>query len=297
MDELDTLIHLNDRWLSRRDAAMDIEDRGVLFADGAYEVLRIYAGNAYLLDRHLARLKRSLEGLRFPPLGLDHLQDVTLELARRNHWPDARIYWQVTRGAAMRHRRMPDTATPSCMVMGWPDQPLDRPLMPKRLRVILQPDCRWSRCWIKSLMLLDNVLAYDEARTRGADDAIYERDGRLTEATAANLFIVRHGRITTPPADSFILRGITRDRIIELAQEANLTVREQTIQPTDLFQADEVFLTGTTTHVAAVTHVEDRPIAAGEVGPITQRLSESLESDIAAQCNVMDTPATRSAGT
>lgn len=286
-DATTSVVFLNGRWLPRHEAALDIEDRGTLFADGVYEVIRAFGSRLYLPDEHLTRLQKSMTGLRFPECRIDHLPDISLELCQRNNWTDAAIYWQITRGPARRDRRFPDSPKLTTLVMARADQPLDPAAPVSTLKAVLQPDCRWARCWIKSLMLLDNVLAAQAAADQGADEAIYDRDGRITEGTATNVFAVRHQTLFTPPPDSFILRGITRDRVLELAAHAQIPAVEQRLTPHDLLQADEVFLTGTTLRIAAVTQIDHHAIGNSTAGPVTAQLADLLNRDIARQCGLL----------
>ncbi len=281
-------MYLNGRFLPRSEARLDVEDRGALFADGVYEVLRAYGSRLYLADEHLARLKRSLAALHIQTTAeVDRLIEITAELLDRDARPEAQVYWQVTRGAAPRARGFPENPRPTVLVLSWPIEPLaahEQHLA--GVRAILQPDRRWGRCWIKSLMLLDNVLAAQAAAEAGADEAIYHRDGIVTEGSATNVLIAHRGRLITRPADEAILAGITRARVLELAVEAGLPVEQRPFDTGELAGADEVMLTGTSTNVAAVTHLDNRPIADGHPGPMARQLHAALIADILRYCGL-----------
>ncbi len=283
-----SLVYLDGRFVPRSEAKLDVEDRGVLFADGVYEVLRAYGGRVYQAEAHLARLRRSLEGLHLPPpTDVERLIGITLELLDRNARPEATVYWQVTRGVALRDRRMPARPAPTVLVLTWPTGPLagtEAALSCRR--AILQPDRRWGRCWIKSLMLLDNVLAAQAAAGAGADEAIYHREGTVTEGTATNVFIVRGGRLVTPPTDGAILAGITRARVIELAAAAGFHLDQRHFDTSELATAEEVMLTGTTTNIAAVTHLDGAAIGRREPGPVAHQLHAALLDDIRQECGL-----------
>ncbi len=283
-----SMVYLDGRFVPRSEAKLDVEDRGVLFADGVYEVLRAYGGHLYRAEAHLARLRQSLEGLRIaPPADVERLIGITLELLERNGRAEATVYWQVTRGVATRDRRMPAQPVPTVLVLTWPTAPLAVSEAELTCRsAILQPDRRWGRCWIKSLMLLDNVLAAQAAAAAAADEAIYHRDGTVTEGTAANVFIVHGGRLITTPADEAILAGITRARVIDIAAAAGLDLEQRHFNTTELATAEEVMLTGTTTNVAAVTNLDGVAIGSGEPGPVARQLHTALLDDIRQECGL-----------
>lgn len=278
-------VYLNGRFIDKGAATLSVEDRGTLFGDGVYEVIRYYAGRPLALDAHLGRLRRSLGGIRLaPPADVERLPQITADLLARNGLAEAKVYWQITRGAAPREFVVPRDARPSVLVIAYPAKPVDLVAPAPRLRAVLADDERWHNCWIKSLMLLSNSLTHTAAVDAGADAAILHRDGRVTEATSANAFAVRGGVLYTHPADRWILHGVTRAIVLELAASLGIAVREEAITTEELRSADEVFLTGTTTHVSAVTSVDGARIGNGDVGPITRRLHEALMARIARDC-------------
>ncbi len=280
-----TFVYLNGSFVPREQAVVDIEDRGMMFADGVYEVVRYYGGKPFELHRHLTRLSDSLRAIHLLEPGTAELEAISAELLRRNQQPDSAVYWQITRGSAKRYRAIPRKATPTFLVMNWPAQPLPMLRNLTTRTLITTPDRRWRRCNIKSLMLLDNVLSTQEAQQRGADDAVYDRDGVITEATATNIFIVRDGVLWTHPTGEFILPGVTRAVVIEMAVAMGIRLREEGFSVDALLNADEAFLTGTTTHIAAVSHVNGQPLPAAP-GPVTMRLHHALIDRIATTCGV-----------
>lgn len=284
MSASDPLVYYNGQILPKSQACLSIEDRGTLFGDGVYEVTRYYAGRPLAMQMHLDRLKRSLAGIDLPqPADIDDLQRISDELVQKAGLADAKVYWQITRGQATRDHIMPASPTPSVLVLASAAPTFDPAVLPT-LRVRLVDDERWANCWIKSLMLLPNSLAKTAARKAGYDDAIFIREGRVTEGTSANAFIVRDGELWTHPADRWILPGITRAIVIELAQSLGIPVREQIFSPEDLTAADEVLMTGTTTHIAPVTHVNNHPIATATPGPITQALHNAFADRVKTEC-------------
>lgn len=278
-------VYLNGSFLPRSAATLDIEDRGVLFGDGVYEVIRYHAGRPLDLDLHLDRLRSSLVAIRLePPAGLDRLGAITQQLMDRNALTDAKIYCQVTRGSAPRDHAFPVTAKPTLLVIAYPQPPLDPAAAVTALTAILTEDLRWCRCDIKSLMLLPNVLAKNQAVNAGADEAILHREGRVTEGTAASVFVVRRGALWTHPADQWILDGITRRTILELSRAAAIPVHPIAVTTQQLMSADEVLICGTTTPVAGVVKIDGRDIGDGAIGPVTARLHALLVDHILRAC-------------
>lgn len=277
-------VYLNGQWLPRSEATLDIEDRGVTFADGVYEVVVYFNGKPVELQGHLDRFARSLDGLKIKhPACFKDLPAISHDLLQRNHWPNARVYWKVTRGTARRNPAFPEAAEPTVIVMGWPIDALNPHGPIPRTTCAFVEDRRWLRCHLKTLMLLDNVLAKREANEAGFDNAIYHREGTVTESTSANLFMVKDGQVFTHPANHLILHGITRAQVMKLAHRMNITVHEQTFSTDDLLAADEVFLCGTTTYITAVTQMGDK---AFDIGPVTGKLFEALMHDVAGQCAI-----------
>lgn len=286
MTTTDPTIYLNGKFLSKSDAAMSVDERGTLFGDGVYEVLRFYAGRPLAMDLHLDRMRLSLQRIELSPPGdFDRFPRVASELLEKNGLSDARVYWQITRGAAPRNPAFPKGVPPTVLVAAGPTAALDPDAPVPALTATLMPDERWANCWIKSLMLLPNVLASNAAHKAGFDAAILHRDGTVTEATNANAMIVRAGELWTHPADRWVLNGITRQLVLRCAREIGVTVREINYSTDQLLSADEVLLTGTTINVTCISHVGDQPIAHGTTGPVTQRLHDALTDLIASECS------------
>lgn len=277
------LVYLNGQYLDRSDAALSVDERGIYFADGVYEVVRYFNGQAFTLTEHLDRLKRSLDGIDLA-CDADAIAMISDELVQRNGLTDARVYWQVTRGAAPRNHVIADDLTPTVYLSVEEAARLagDEPL--QTISAITTLDDRWHNCWIKSLMLLPNTLAKTKAAKAGAGEAIFVRDGRVTEGGATNCFAVFDGELYTHPADRYILEGITRNVVIELAKTLDIPVHEQAFSSADLPSAEEVFITGTGTLLAAVTTVDGKPIGDGQAGAITQQLWDAFLNRVQADC-------------
>ena len=279
------IIYLNGKFIPRDQATLDIEDRGALFADGVYEVVRYYAGRSRAIDKHLARLHHSLESIGIARNAqIDSLIEVSDALVAQNNLPDAKLYWQVTRGSAPRDHIYPRNVSPTVMAIAYPGTPLEPDAPAKAVKCILLDDERWHNCNIKSLMLLPNVIAKNKAADAGAYEAILHRAGIVTEGCATSLFIVRKDGIWTHPEGRWILPGVTRSMVIDLAIGLGIKVHEASYAVDELLAADEVFLTGTTTHVAGVVAIDDVVIGDGKVGPVTAKLQAAFLQEVVRTC-------------
>jgi len=268
-------VFLNGDFLPRERAAISPDDRGFLFSDGVYEVARAYGGRLFQLDRHLDRLGRSLHALRIRGARERELGAVCQELLVRNGLADrdALVYLQVTRGSAPRTHRFPDpTVQPTVYAHAWAYAPQDTP--GDGARAITVPDQRWSRCDIKTVGLIPNCMANQAAHEAAAAEAIFVRDGIALEGTHTNLFTVFRGVVRTAPLTNYILAGVTRAVVLELCAEASYEVDEAPILIDDLYQADEVFISGTTAEITPVTDLNGQVVGAGRPGEISLRLLE-----------------------
>lgn len=278
-------VYLNGQYLDRSDAKLSVDERGIHFADGVYEVVRYFNGKAFTLDQHLERLKRSLDGIDLE-FDADAIAGISDELVRRNGLTEARVYWQVTRGSGLRNHVIADDLTPTIYLSAEvaPRLAANEPI--KTFSAITTLDDRWHNCWIKSLMLLPNSLAKTKAAKAGAGEALFVRDGRVTEGGATNCFAVFDGELYTHPADRFILEGITRNVVIELAKSLDIPIHERAFNGVDLPGAEEVFITGTGTLLAAITAIDGNAISAGEAGSITQQLWGAFLDRVHSDCGV-----------
>jgi len=253
-------------------------DRGFLFGDAVYEVLRAYRRKPWMEREHFDRLARSLALVRIGGVDVDRLRRRMHETIAAGGFGESVVYLQVTRGAIYpRRHAFPAEAVPTELL--WVEEYDDTKTAQQRqagVSVVSQPDLRWHRCGIKSTNLLANVLANPAAAEAGAAEAIlYLPDGTLTEASHSSFFWVSHGNLCTTPHDANILPGITRIKVLRLTERAGVPVRECYLKFDDVFGVDEFFLTGTTSEVLPVTRVDGRPIAGGQPGPITRRLQEA----------------------
>lgn len=277
------IVYLNGQYLDRGQASLSVDDRGVHFADGVYEVVRYFHGKAFTLEEHMLRLKRSLDGIDLP-YDPSEIQNASDELVQRNRLTEARVYWQVTRGAAERNHIIADDLTPTVYLSAEEARPVLPDTPAPTANAITTLDDRWHNCWIKSLMLLPNTLAKTKAAKAGAGEAIFVRDGRVTEGSSTNVFAVFDGELYTHPADRYILEGITRNVVIELAGGLGIPVHEQSFSAADLPSADELFITGTGTLMSAVIHVDGKAIGDSHAGPMTRAMWNAFTKRIEQDC-------------
>jgi len=277
------IVYLNGTYLDRDDATLSVDERGVHFADGVYEVVRYFNGKAFTLAEHLDRLKRSLDGIDLA-CDADAIAAISDELVTRNGLTEARVYWQITRGSGPRNHVIQDGLTPTIYLSAEAAQPLVAQAPLPTISAITAMDDRWRNCWIKSLMLLPNSLAKTKAAKAGAGEALFVRDGRVTEGAATNCFAVFDGELYTHPADRYILEGITRNVVIELAKALDIPLHEQAFTSADLPGADEIFITGTGTLLAAVTVVDGNDIGKGQAGEITTQLWQAFVRRVHGDC-------------
>ncbi|HEB96418.1 MAG TPA: D-amino acid aminotransferase [Sedimenticola thiotaurini] len=263
-------VYLNGQFLPLERACIPVLDRGFLFGDGVYEVIPAYRKRLFRLPHHLQRLDNSLHGIRMqPPLNHDEWRAILERLLAPLPDGDYSVYLQVTRGvAAERNHTVPQGITPTLFAMASP-LPVPPPAEQRPgIAAITLDDLRWKLCNIKAITLLANVLVREQARDQDAAEAILVRDGLVMEGAASNLFMVTDGTIVTPPKSRYLLPGITRDLILELAGRHRLPCREEEIPLTKLRQADEIWITSSTKEMVAVTRLDGETVGNGRPGPI-----------------------------
>jgi D-alanine transaminase len=278
-----SLANLNGETMPLEAVRIPALDRGFLFGDAVYEVLRIYRGKPWLLDDHWARFARSLEAIRIRGVDLDRLQRRMLDTIAAGHFQEALAYLQVTRGVAPRKHAFPPDAVPLEFLYV---QEFNDPYVAMRregVAVVTQPDLRWQRCDIKSTNLLGNILAMQAAAEAGCVEALlYTADGTLTEATHSSFFAVRDGALLATPLGPAILPGITRALVEKLATRIGVPFHAGHLNRRDLPAVAELFLSGTTAEVLPIVRVDGQPVGDGRVGPVTRRLLAAYQEAVAA---------------
>jgi len=272
-------VYLNGRFLPLDDAKISVLDRGFIYGDGVYEVIPVYHRQPYRLRQHLARLQRSLDGIRLANPHTDaEWESIIRELVARTPFDDQGVYFQVTRGVAKRDHSFPPGVAPTVFMMS---NPLPLPTaeqVERGVAVVTATDERWLHCDLKTISLLGNVLARQRATDAGAAETVLFRNGFLTEASASNVFIVVDGVILVPPKDNQILPGITYDAALELAVGGGLAVEVRPISREEALAADEMWLSSSTKEVLAVTTVDGNSFAGGMPGPVFRKMYELFQA-------------------
>jgi D-alanine transaminase len=278
-------IWLNGKIIPMSEAKLGIEDRGFQFADGVYEVLRLYDAKPFTIVEHLARLQQSAAGIALAlPLRPEVLANEIRKLIAASGVRDGMIYLQLTRGQAPRNHIFPEHAEPTLLFYARPLPPPPSPGEGDGVRLLAVADERWHRCWIKSIALLPNVLAKNQAVAAGADEAVFVDRGMVSECAASNLFAVISSRLVTHPVGPRVLPGITRAVLLECAKELEIQVEQRSLREEEAIGATELFITSTTREVSWVKQWNDRVIGQGHCGQMTIALHEALQRRVATEC-------------
>lgn len=267
---------LNGQFLPLEEIRVSVEDRGYQFGDGVYEVIRVYGGKPFHLADHLKRLQRSAEAIHIAFAPSREFERQLLKALELSQYREAKIYVQVTRGVAPRDHVFPDVSP--TVVISVREMTEAKPAWREHgVSAITRPDLRWGRCYIKSLNLLPNVLAKQEARQAGAFEAIFVRDGYVMEGATSNVMVFDGREVRTPELSNFILAGVTRQVVLDLARNEGLVVRETPLSLEAMQAAQEIWLVGTTIEVLAVTVLDGNLVGTGKLGDVTKRLAESFK--------------------
>lgn len=275
-------VFYNGAYVPKDEVRISPDDRGFLLSDGIYEVVRVYRGAPFEMDAHVRRLADGLAAIRIEGVDAALMAEVTGELIRRNglEEDDAAVYVQVTRGAAPRTHHFPAVSvTPTVYAAAWAFTPTTDPEV--GVEVVTAPDHRWTRCDIKSVSLLANVLAAQQAFEADAYEAVLVRDGVALEGTRTSVFGVIDGVVRTAPLTHYVLPSVTRQVAIDLCREADIPVTERPLLLTEFLEADELFLAGTTTEIMPIVRVDGRPAGGGRPGPVTSELARRFAARVA----------------
>lgn len=274
--------YFNGTFLPKDQIRIDPDDRGFLFADGVYEVVRWYEGFFFDMEGHMARLKRSMREIRLEWEEADTFPTTALELINRNNLSNipTLVYLQVTRGAAKRAHAFPSpTIPPTIYAFARGFRP-EKELISKGIHTILRSDNRWTRCDIKSVSLLPNILSFQEARESGALECIFIKEGNITECAHSNVFFVMDDMLVTHHECEKILSGISRKAILKLARENGIPVREEPLPAASLGKITEAFVTNASFEIAPVISIDGKPVGNGAPGPISKLLREKFDAAI-----------------
>ncbi len=275
------IAYINGTFMNLSEAVISVEDRGFQFGDGIYEVVRVYDQVPHLLREHIDRLKISAASIHLSDeFSYDEWQKILREGIERSGYAQAKVYIQLTRGVSPRDHRFPGSI-PLTKIMTVREIDVDDPqLRIDGVTAITVNDIRWNRCDIKSLNLLPNILAKEEAMQAGAFEALFVRDGLVYEGSSSTVMIVKNGVLQTPPESPRILSGITRDWVLHLARSSKISVREDPITIEELQGAKEVLLTGTTIEIMPVVCIDNDSIGCGKPGEIYSHLYEKFIASI-----------------
>ncbi len=277
-----TTVYLNGQFVPKERATISVEDRGFIFGDGIYEVVRVIDGRIFEWGAHAARLAYGIAGIRIAldSTVIDGLKGVCERLVADNGFAEgeATVYMQISRGAAPRTHYFPPAGTTPTVYAAASRFVVPRDHRDSGVKAITAPDIRWLRCDLKTVNLLGAVLGRQAATEAGAYEAILLRDGVVTEGAATNVFAVVDGVIRTHPLGNLILPGITRKVVVELMKENGIALVEKPVTQSELLQASELFLCGTTTDVTGVVSLDGKPVGTGAPGPVTLRLQALLDA-------------------
>ena len=272
------MIYFNGEFIRKKDARVSPDDRGFIFSDGVYEVVKAYKGRLFQFDSHVRRLKRSLKGVRIEFDEIDQLESHCDFLAKLNSLEkkDFAVYMQITRGAAVRTHCFPEEKVSPTIYMKAFSCTSRMDEQEKGVKIILSEDIRSTKCDVKSVSLLPNVLATQEAKENDALETVFVRDGFITEGASSNFCAVFDNVLTTHPENRYILSGITRKVVLELCEMIGIEVHETPISEERLEQADEMMVLSTTDEITPVVRFNDTKVKDGNPGPVTRRLQQAF---------------------
>jgi D-alanine transaminase len=273
------IIYLNGDFVALADAKVSVLDRGFIYGDGVYEVIPAYGRRPFRMPQHLARLSRSLDGIRLAnPHSDAQWQRLVEAIVAKQPFDDQAVYLQITRGVARRDHAFPAGVPATVFMMSNP-LPLPSPEQVERgVAVVTAEDNRWLRCDLKTTSLLGNVLMRQLAADASAVETVMFRDGWLTEASASNVLVVRDGTVLAPPKDNHILPGITYDATLEVTRVAGVPLEVRPVAKDEALSADEMWISSSTKEVLAVTTVDGRPFAGGTPGPVFRKIHGAFQA-------------------
>jgi D-alanine transaminase len=272
-------VYLDGRFLASAEAKVSVFDRGFLFGDAAYEVIPVYGGRVFRPAQHFERLRASLGVLGMEsPLDDAGWEAVIAQLLAGAGPGEQSVYVHVSRGVDEGREAVHFAGLRPTVLVTVSPVTLDRAALRRGIRAVLLEDTRWHNCHVKSTSLLGNLLLRRRALESGAAEALLHRDGELTEGTSSNVFAVLGGVLRTAPADRRILRGITRDVVVELAGSCGIALEERALGVTEAAQAEELFICSSTREIVPVTGLDGRTVGDGAPGALTRRLMDAFDA-------------------
>lgn len=276
------IAYYNGTYCQKSQVAISPDDRGFLFADGVYEVIRAYSGRLFKLSEHMDRLAYGLKELRIHGVAPSLISEIATRILQENglERSEAVVYLQITRGSAPRRHRFPEPGTtPTVYVEAKPFSPPIE-LQKNGAAAIIVPDQRWTRCDIKTTMLLPNTIAHQQAHEEGAFEAILSRDGVLLEGSHSTILFVKDGILVAPPLTNHVLPGVTRGELLALASRESIPTCIRTCFEREVCDFQEVLMVGTTIEVVPLTSVNGQRIGDGTAGPIAKRLQNTFRVSV-----------------
>lgn len=277
----------NNQIVERSEVKIDMEDRGYQFADGIYDVVRVYNGKFFTLNEHVDRLFSSAEKIELDmPFTKEELKELLSALIKENDINTGNIYMQVTRGIGIprNHTYTDPELVPPVFTATTTIVPRDQKKMDQGMSAFIVPDMRWLRCDIKSISLLGNIMAKHEAHKKGGDEAILHRDGIVTECSSSNIWMIKDDTIYTHPDGNLVLPGITKIMLLKVARKAGMLVKEEAFTIEDLKEADEVFASSTTMEATPIISIDGNPVGHGKRGTVVEKLQQLYVDAVEEEC-------------
>jgi len=264
---------INDEPVNAQDARISAWDRAIYFGDGVYEVIQAYNGKLWAFDAHFARFKRSLHEIGIDNIDINQIKEKVLAGFEKANQPNALLYFHITRGIQPRLHTPADELKPQFLMFVKP-APDNSSIAKNGIKAISYPDIRWKRCDIKSLNLLANVMACNEAKIKNCDDAVFVSDNIVIEGTSSTFFAVIDSKLITRPLNHQVLPGITRGAILAIAKRLNIEFFEGETPLLQAYEAQELFLCGTGSEIRAIVELDGRQIGNGTPGKITRKITD-----------------------
>jgi D-alanine transaminase len=272
------MVFLNGKFLPIEQATVPVLDRGFIFGDGVYELIPVYSRAPFRMDEHLARLEKSLGAVRIKnPYPREKWREIILQLIAKQSWNDQGVYLQVTRGVAKRDHAFPAGVEPTVFMMCNPLVNPPKEVVEKGAAAVSAVDYRWHRCDIKSISLIGNCLLRQVSADAGAVETILFRDGKLTEASASNVFVASNGVLLSPPKSNLILPGITYDVVVEIAQAAKIPLEFRDVTEAEVRAADEVWVSSSSKEILAIVTLDGKPVGNGKPGPLFRKAYQGYQ--------------------
>ena len=265
-------VFLNGKFMPMEEATVPVLDRGFIFGDGIYELVPVYSRAPFRLEGHLARMERSLSEVKIAnPYSRAEWTKIIEQMIDKQSFDDQGVYWQITRGVARRDHAFPKGVQPTVFMMSNPLVNPSKDVVENGGKAVTARDFRWQRCDLKTISLIGNCMLRQLSAEEGAVETILFRDGKLTEASASNAYIVKDGVIATPPKDNLILPGITLDVVFDIVKRGNLPMEVREITEAEVFGADEVWVSSSSKEIVAVVDLDGKTIGQGLPGPVFRK--------------------------